>query len=361
MPEEDSTASPSNSASDKSKLDAGKPPAFAKRSRNARRYAILWLVPGIIALGIALFLVFESGQWRDARDVFRDWLERLNPDWNFATLQPAPQESPQESPQNPLESVPAPVTSSPATSPETLIDTRETTRQQTTSTSSSTDATWLLEQRLTPVERQIEQLRSNDHQLRQRMDLLSQRQIGLENHIGMSSPYARQAALALGLLQLSIASANGTPFEAERLTLAGLLPNDADIAALQGMAKAGVASEASLLLEIPLLVDSIAASRKQSEGSGIWNWVRIWIVGLVQIRRLDVESAKGRDDILARMEKAARGSSLDDALAAALLLRGSDGELVVEWIGAARRRLELRMRIEALSQVVASVTTLQKQ
>lgn len=352
MPEENPKDSPSALKAEKSNTDAGKQPPLPTDKKNSSRFYRLWLLLGTLALGIAIFFSLESKLWQDAQYNFREWIEWLNLDSDFAQSQPELQETPLKVSQQPQVSVTSTAPASAASSEkETTI------RQHELSLSPAIDSTILLERRLGPIERQIRQLQTNAQQMYRRMDLFAERQSDLEGRIGLSSPYAKRAALALGLLQLSIASANGAPFEAERQTLSGLLPENDDIAALQLLARGGVASEASLLLEVPSLVDEIAASQEVNEDLNLWNWFKSWITGLVQIRRLDAISAQGRDGILARMEHAAQASNLDDALAAALLLRDADRKLVADWINAVRGRLELRTRIEALSQVVASADT----
>ena len=208
------------------------------------------------------------------------------------------------------------------------------------------------------LEQQIRQLQATTRQQRQQIDTLLQQQNRLQTRIGADSPYARQAAMALGLLQLTIASANGAPFEAERQVLASLLPSDNDIGALRDFASEGVVSETVLLLRVPSLVDGLAASPTLQKDSDTWTWLKSWGTGLVRIRRLDAPAGEGLDATLAHMESTARNGNLAHALAAAKELRLADASLA-DWMESARQRLELREHIESLSRTIASDTVTQ--
>ena len=161
--------------------------------------------------------------------------------------------------------------------------------------------------------------------------------------------------MALGLLQLSIASTNGAPFEAELRVLASLLPNNRGVAALKDFAREGVTGEAALLLRVPSLVAEMAITPMLQGDIDLWTWLKSRISGLVHIRRLDAPTGEGRDAILARMESAARNGDLASAFAAAGELQSVNASLEY-WMESTHRRLELRKRIRSLSRTIASET-----
>ena len=340
--------SPSASPASPSDSEEGSaaPPASKSKSakRGASRFSLVWLLLGLAALGGAIFLALEPAQWREARDIWQGWQKNLS--LNSPLSLPAQQPKPQET-----------KTPAPATTPTPAPTTATTTTAAPATPKVLSPSFVEMEQRLRPMERHIKQLQANAQQMRQQLDALLQQQGRLESRLGANSPYARQSALALGLLQLSIASNHGAPFETERQTLASLLPEDADITAMQNLARNGVAGEASLLLQIPSVVGDIAAAREQQEGSGLWAWLKSWVGGLVRIRQLDATETQTRAGILARMENAARNGNLANALAAARMLQGSDAALASNWMASARQRLELQKRIEALSQTIAATTS----
>ena len=313
------------------------PPAPKLKPRSS---AILWLLLGLLALGIAAYLAAsDSRRWLEAYDTWLGWQEKLAP----GIVEQKPE---------PVTMIAKPgATPAPEQDPDPDPDPPPVLKPVTTPTFSPTPSTSRLEQ-------QIRQLQATTRQQRQQIDTLLQQQNRLQTRIGADSPYARQAAMALGLLQLTIASANGAPFEAERRVLASLLPSDNDIGALRDFASEGVVSETVLLLRVPSLVDGLAASPTLQKDSDPWTWLKSWVTELVRIRRLDAPAGEGLDATLAHMESTARNGNLAHALAAAKELRLADASLA-DWMESARQRLELREHIESLSRTIASDTVTQ--
>ena len=314
------------------------PPA-SKPKPKPKRATILWLLLGLLALGIAGYLASDSHRWLEARDMWRGWQERLA--LNF----------PEQKPELPPKITKPGATPTPA--PAVMIAKPGATPMSTsTPTPPPTPASPTLTSEL---EQQIRQLQADTQKQRQQIDTLLQQQIRLQTRIGTDSPYARQAAMALGLLQLSIASANGAPFEAEIRVLAGLLPNNRGVAALKDFAREGVVGETVLLLRIPSLVAEITTTPIPQENVDLWTWLKSWISGLVSIRPLDTPTGEGRNAILARMESAARDGNLAGAFAAAKELQSANASLE-DWMESTRRRLDLRKLIKHLSRIIASET-----
>lgn len=306
--------------------------------------AILWLLLGLLALGVAIYLASDSHRWLEVRDTWRDWQKSPAPDLHEQKPEPVTAVAKPDASSTPVPTpspAPAPAASNtpaPAPSP------------------ASTPSTSKLERQIQQMGQQIQQLQTTTQQQRQHIGTLVRQQSRLQARIGADSPYARQAAMALGLLQLSIASANGAPFEAEFQILETLLPDNLDVAALENFAREGVAGETVLLLRVPSLIAEIAAMPDLRKDTDLWAWLKSWVYGLVRIRRLDALVGEGHDTILARVESAARNGNLADALAAAKELQNANTQLE-DWMESARQRLELRKRIRSLSQTIASGTT----
>lgn len=308
--------------------------------------AILWLLLGLLALGVAIYLASDSHRWLEVRDTWRDWQKSPASDLHEQKPEPVAAVAKPDTTSTPT---PAP-TPSPAPAPSASNT------PASAPSPASTPLTSKLERQIQQMEQQIQQLQTTTQQQRQHIGTLVRQQSRLQDRIGTASPYARQSAMALGLLQLLIASANGSPFEAEFQILETLLPDNLDVAALEDFAREGVAGETVLLLRIPSLTSEIAAAPALRKDTDLWAWLKSWVYGLVRVRRLDALGGKGHDAILARVESAARNGNLADALAAAKELQNANAPLE-DWIESAHRRLELRERIRSLSQTIASGTT----
>ncbi|MCY4031320.1 MAG: hypothetical protein OXF05_04305 [Hyphomicrobiales bacterium] len=312
------------------------PPA-PKPKPKPKRSTILWLLLGLLALGIAGYLASDPGRWLEARDMWRGWQEGLALNFPEQKTEPAPKIAKPGATPAPAAMIAKPgATPAPASAP---------TPSPAPASSASTSK----------LEQQVRQLQAAMRQQRQQMDTLLQQQSRLQTRIGTDSPYARQAAMALGLLQLSIASANGTPFEAEHRVLASLLPDNPGVAALKNFAREGVAGETALLLRVPSLITEITVAPVPQEDVNLWAWLKSRITGLVRIRRLDASADEGHDAILARMELAAHNGDLESAFAAAKELQSTNTSLEY-WMESTRRRLELRKNIKSLSRIIASET-----
>ncbi|MCY4052734.1 MAG: hypothetical protein OXE98_02510 [Hyphomicrobiales bacterium] len=299
---------------------------------------ILWLLLGLLALAVAVYLASDSRRWVEARDAWRDWQKSPTSSLHEQKPEPAPVATKPDASSTPA-SAPAP---SPASAPST--------------SNAPAPSTPKVEQQIRKLEQQVQQLQTITQQQRQHIGTLVRQQSRLQTRIGADSPYARQAAMALGLLQLSIASASGSPFEAELQILETLLPDNLDIAALEDFAHRGVAGETALLLRVPSLVTGIAAEPTLRKDTDLWTWLKSWVYGLVRIRRLDAFVGEGHDSILARMESAAHNGNLADAFAEAKKLQSANAPLE-DWMESVHQRLELRKRIKSLSQTIASGTT----
>ena len=354
-------SAPSTSSSAPSPPPPPSPPA---RPKSGKGGGWLWLLLGLLALGAAVVLALDRQKWQQARDTALEWGEELTA--VFAEMRTEMQPSPAVAPTPAPTPTPTPE-ATPAPAPAAATQAPASPATSATSATSANNAA--MQKWIAATELKVRQLQADSQQsrqslealaqqqsgLRQSLEALAQQQSGLQQRIGTQSPYARQAALSLGLLQLSRASMRGAPFETERRTLAALLPGNGDVAALETTARQGVAGEAALLLQVPSLVDAIAASRQESADAGPWEWAKGWISGLVQVRRLDDTQDEGRDGALARMQHAARAGRLNDALAEAAQLRGADAALAADWMLAARQRLQLQARIASLGTAIAGI------
>ena len=316
---------------------AAKPPA--KRSR---RGVWLWLIAALLALGAAGYFALDEQQWRQAQATAQAWSQEATA--LFAALRGQSPETETQQPQQPA--------AQPAPPP------AQTTAAQDPAATARSANEAAMQRWVANTELKVRQLQADSQQTRQILETVAQRQNDIQQRLGAQAPQTgqtQQAALALGLLQLSLASASGAPFESERRILASLLPDNNHLAALQTIAPQGVPSESALLLQALALTERLAAPREDTPSATPAGAYVDWLFGLVQIRRLDESplpqnptSADG-DPILADMTRAVRNGNLRATVEAAIRLPATEAETAADWLLAAQQRLELQARLTSLS------------
>lgn len=366
MPETEPSPSPSLGASDSSPesqtpngAETSPAPAAKPSAKRGRRGVWLWLIAALIALGAAGYFALDEQQWRRAQETAQAWSQEATA--FFAILRG---ETPDAQPPQPPQQQP---TAQPAPPP------AQTTAAQDPAATARSANEAAMQRWVANTELKVRQLQADSQQTRQILETVAQRQNDMQQRLGAQAPQTpqtRQAAVALGLLQLSLASASGAPFEAERRILAALLPDNNHLAALQTIAPQGVPSESALLLQALSLAERLAVTREDTPSATPAGAYVDWLFGLVQIRRLDesplpqdmgdAEVSQG-DTLLADMTRTARNGNLRGAVAAAMQLRDAEAEAAADWLLAAQQRLELQARIASLSTALTPAAPTQTQ
>ncbi len=202
-----------------------------------------------------------------------------------------------------------------------------------------------LRARLQALEQALPQDGAARSQVQQRLNTLAQElkdvtarlqrleQQGMQNN--------QRSALALAVLALDDAARTGQPFLHQWRALAHLAPQNADVLALEPLARTGVPTRAQLARDFTAQISAIrAAASKPANPSkaGLARRVKAAFAAMVSIRRID-GSGDGVDAALLRAQKALEQNDLNAAIAALDGLNGAAHEAAQDWIGKARTRL----------------------
>jgi hypothetical protein len=157
---------------------------------------------------------------------------------------------------------------------------------------------------------------------------------------------AAEARLVKALADLTTAAEKGRPFPSQHQTLAKLLPEDADIAALREPARRGAPSLAELRrdLDAPLRSAQTAAAAQTDDG---WNWLRGAVSGLVTIRRTGADDRTST--LLRQAEEAIDAGDARAAVTAIDGLEPAPRAALAGWRDKAARRADLDEQIAALN------------
>ena len=150
------------------------------------------------------------------------------------------------------------------------------------------------------------------------------------------------AARALALTALREMAQTGDSFEAERAALARLWRDNADLAALASVARAGVPTRDQLEASYP------GETIREAAGPG-----RVFF-GLIAVRQTDGESdSSGPMAITALAETRLAENDLDSAITLTEQLSGPALEAARDWLIAARARQDVDQRLLSLRQTLA--------
>lgn len=161
-----------------------------------------------------------------------------------------------------------------------------------------------------------------------------------------------RAIRALGALES--AANKGSPFIQQHRTLAGLLPDDADVEALREIARRGAPTVEELRTEFTRAAEraEFIAAGQVNDG---WGWLRGAMSGVVTVRRTDADEATLQ---IISSARSALGSG--DVGGSVDILDGLSGEAagaMDAWRQRAMRRAELDERLEAINSRLLSTTT----
>ena len=152
----------------------------------------------------------------------------------------------------------------------------------------------------------------------------------------------RLAARVLALTALRDVAATGEGFEAERAALARLWRDNADIAALNSVARAGVPSTGQLAEDFP------GQAIRDAAGTG-----RVFF-GLIEVRQSRAAAdSTGAMALTALAEDRLADGDLDDAIALTQQLDGEALSAARDWLISARARQDLDRRLARMRQALA--------
>jgi len=175
----------------------------------------------------------------------------------------------------------------------------------------------------------------------------------LQEELPAVAQEARAAATAArasyAIVAASEASRSSGPFEQAHAQLAALLPGDANVAALEPLARTGAPTRSELQDRFERLDNEIIRAARQSQaGAGFWGRIQAALAQWIVVRRAD--SGDTPEGIVSRAEEALAGDRLDLAIQELNSLPAQPKRAAQDWINDAQRRLEIDRRIAAIRQ-----------
>jgi hypothetical protein len=160
---------------------------------------------------------------------------------------------------------------------------------------------------------------------------------------------AAAASGALAAATLTQAAQTSRPFAGELGALEATLPDSLDVRALRPLAEAGAPTSAALAAQYPdIAARAAVAARARASGDGFFARVAQALAAIVTIRRVDKLDGAGTDAILARAGRHIEDGDLAGADTELATLPATARAAVDPWRKAARRRLEIEQRIQAI-------------
>jgi hypothetical protein len=153
---------------------------------------------------------------------------------------------------------------------------------------------------------------------------------------------ARASAEALAAAELSDAAQSSQPFAAQLAGVDRLLPDSADLRALQPLAASGAPSRAALAAELAGLTDRAAvAARAPASGGGLFAHITHARAAVFTVRRVDRITGNDPDAVLARAQQHANDGDIDGALKTLDALPRGGQDSLAEWRAQAQRRVAI--------------------
>jgi len=176
---------------------------------------------------------------------------------------------------------------------------------------------------------------------------------GLQEQLPAVAAEAHQAVTAArasyAVVAASEASRSSGPFVEAQASLATLLPNDANVAALAPLARTGAPTRVELRDRFDHMdIEIIRAARQAQAGAGFWGRIQAALAQWIVVRR-----AGGGDTpegIVERAEDFLNADRLGDAIQTLNRLPNASKRVAQPWINDAQRRLEIDQRLVAIRQ-----------
>lgn len=161
-----------------------------------------------------------------------------------------------------------------------------------------------------------------------------------------------QAAVSnasIAISQVEIKSSRGKPFYGAWTELAKTLPNNANVAALEGIAKRGAPSLEELSNSFSAMEETLTKKASTSQENDGWDWARNALGGVVSVKRTDGENIDNAGR-LQNISNALKANKMDDVI---LNTKSIEGPLALEmkdWLEGAERRLIFDQKMEAVKK-----------
>ena len=240
-------------------------------------------------------------------------------------------------------------------------------RQLESSVAAAKSALQNLDQRVAAVEAQSSRGASDTADLQklgQEIARLGATATGLANRVGALEHEAQSqniaelhsdAMLALLLVQIREAVAQGRPFPAEYSTFTTLARDPGLKAAaepLAGAARSGVASHAVLVKRLAELAAGVATASEPASETDLGHKVLAHLRGLVTIRRIEDSPQTEPEAAVSAAQTALARGDLAAAVAALDTLTGANAEAAGPWLRMAHERLAVEAALDHLQQLL---------
>jgi hypothetical protein len=168
------------------------------------------------------------------------------------------------------------------------------------------------------------------------------------NTIREQAASASQAArAAFAVAAAAEAARSSEPFEGALATLEGVLPGNADVAALAPFARSGAPSRQELKDEFRAIQnDIVTAARISNAGAGFWGRVQAFLAQFVVVRRTGEGATPA--GYVERAGERLHNDDLAGAVAELSRLTGPAAQQAGPWMQKARARLEIDARLGAI-------------
>jgi hypothetical protein len=175
----------------------------------------------------------------------------------------------------------------------------------------------------------------------------------LQEELPAVAAEARQAGVAArasyAVVAAGEAARSSGPFEQAHAALAALLPNDANVAALEPLSRTGAPTRLELRDRFERLdIEIIRAARRSQAGAGFWGNIQAALAQWIVIRRADAGDTP--EGIVDRAENALAGDRLEEAVRELNRLPAAPKSVAQDWINDASRRIEIDRRMAAIRQ-----------
>ena len=175
----------------------------------------------------------------------------------------------------------------------------------------------------------------------------------LQEELPAVAAEARTAATAArasyAVVAASEAARSSGPFEQAHASLAALLPNDPNVAALEPLARVGAPTRIELRDQFSHLDNEIIRAARQSQaGAGFWGRIQAALAQWIVIRQAG--SGDTPEGIVDRAQQFLAADRLADAIQELNRLPDAPKRVAQPWIRDAQRRLEIDTRITAIRQ-----------
>jgi hypothetical protein len=179
---------------------------------------------------------------------------------------------------------------------------------------------------------------------------------GLQEQLPAVAEQARTASnaarAAFAVSAAADASSHSGPFQESYASLQALLPQDANVLALEPLSRTGAPTRAELRDRFSHLdIEIVRASQQAQAGSGFWGRIQAMLAQWIVVRHTgEGDTAAG---IVDRADARVTADDLDGAVQQLSRLTGAARSVAQPWIAEAQRRSEIDRRLAAVRTTLA--------